>query len=480
MTITLKPGSEYDTRNGSSNFVLYGAVQNTGATGAVFPEVEVALYCVRNNWLGSFSTYIKGGSNVDITTSTTNALLQNETGYFKITTTVSASVAHHWTLSYDWNEYSHTTCQAPLVLVGTPAKTNSGGNMRISGVVRNPGTTHTASFAEVYMAMFNSSNQLIGLESTYVDGDTWEYLPDSTTNTALYPGQSKPFSDTTSTTYADVSTVEYSIEWNEDAYSSSHYYMHGSTNGGNFYTGDFDGDGDTDIAIWRPSNGRWCIQGQASQAWGVSTDIPVPGDYDGDGDTDIAILRPSNGRWCIKGQASQVYGVATDIPVPGDYDGDGDTDIAIWRPSNGRWCVKGQPSQAWGVSTDIPVPADYDGDGTTDIAVYRPSTGRWAIKGGGPSQLWGVISDHPVPADYDGDGDADIAIWRPSIGRWAIKGGGASQLWGVFTDIPVPGDFDGDGDADIAIFRKGLWAIKGQASQRWGTSTDMPLVPHRK
>ncbi|MCP4213638.1 MAG: hypothetical protein GY765_03230, partial [bacterium] len=168
VTITLKAGSEYNT-DSSGDFVLYGAVLNSGTTGAVFAEVEVTLFDSGNGSLGTDSTFIQGGTNRNLSTSTQNVLLQGETGYFKISTSVSAASVDHWTLSYDWEEYSHTACLAPLAIVGTPVQSNSSGDMRITGVVRNAGSTHTGYFAEVYMAMFNSSNQLIGLESTFVD-----------------------------------------------------------------------------------------------------------------------------------------------------------------------------------------------------------------------------------------------------------------------------------------------------------------------
>jgi hypothetical protein len=56
--------------------------------------------------------------------------------------------------------------------------------------------------------------------------------------------------------------------------------------------------------------------------WGVAGDIPVPGDYDGDGRSDIAIWRSSNGFWFIVRSASgtgavQGWGLAGDRSVPG-------------------------------------------------------------------------------------------------------------------------------------------------------------------
>lgn len=268
---------------------------------------------------------------------------------------------------------------------------------------------------------------------------------------------------------------------------------------------DFDGDGRTDLSVFRPSDLLWYIipsatGGSRVQGWGFSTDVLVPGDYDGDGKTDLAVWRPSEGIWYIINSSTgagrvQGWGVSTDIPVPGDYDGDGKTDLAIWRPSEATWYIIKSSTgsgrvQPWGLPGDKPVPGDYDGDGKTDLAVWRPSEGTWYIinssTGSGRVQGWGLPGDKLVPGDYDGDGKTDLAVWRPSDRFWYIinssTGAGRAQEWGLSNDKPVPGDYDGDGKTDLAVWRPsdGTWYIinsstGGGRAQGWGLNGDTPV-----
>ena len=84
------------------------------------------------------------------------------------------------------------------------------------------------------------------------------------------------------------------------------------------------------------------------------------GDYDGDGISDIAIFRPETGLWAVRGLGRTYFGVAGDLPAPGDYDGNGRTDVSIFRPSIGLWAIKESTRLYFGGGDDIPVPGDYD------------------------------------------------------------------------------------------------------------------------
>ena len=230
--------------------------------------------------------------------------------------------------------------------------------------------------------------------------------------------------------------------------------------------GDYDGDREADIAVWRPENGNWHIrcsgEGQLlTFHWGRTTihptgglaDVPVTGDYDGDGLNDIAVWRPDSGEWLIlmtsKGYNPEVkrWGMLGDVPVQADYDGDGSTDIAVFRPMENRWYILESKTGNWQVRTfgragdDLLVPADYTGDGKADLAVY--DRGNWTVLNSETQEVepfeFGFADAIPVPADYDGDGVTDFAVYEK--GKWFVYESDSSRFktysFGRTNDVPV-------------------------------------------
>jgi len=58
--------------------------------------------------------------------------------------------------------------------------------------------------------------------------------------------------------------------------------------------------------------------------WGVTGDLPVAGDYDGDGKSDSAVFRPSTGVWWIFQSSTATplgvqWGASGDVPIPSAY-----------------------------------------------------------------------------------------------------------------------------------------------------------------
>lgn len=281
-------------------------------------------------------------------------------------------------------------------------------------------------------------------------------------------------------------------------------YVCGSTAPTTRSRADFDGDGKTDLSVFRPSEGNWYLNrstaGFQVLKWGISTDTLTPGDFDGDGKTDTAVFRPNadpaqpdfyilnSAAFTVTGAS---WGVVGDIPVTADYDSDSKTDIAVFRPSTNTWYILksggGTTVTVFGQAGDVPVPGNFGGTPDADLMVYRNGFWIGQLSGGGSVNTpLGQAGDVIVPADYSNDNIDDIAVFRPSTGQWFVinsQGGGVNTTsFGTAGDVPVPGDYDGDGRDDFAVYRSGQWWVNrstaGLLVQSFGLGTDT-AIPRR-
>lgn len=200
----------------------------------------------------------------------------------------------------------------------------------------------------------------------------------------------------------------------------------------------------------------------SSWSWGIRGDIPLTSDIDGDGLSDITVFRPADGTWwslrTALGVLSMSWGLPGDMPVLEDFDGDSWEDVGIYRPSIGFWAILKSTRGAspklediiwkqWGLPGDHPMPGDYDGDQIADLVVFRPAWGLWLIcssKSGfdcsqGTAMQFGLPGDYPIKGDFDGDGTLDFAVWRPNTGVWFYRRSSDGQI--EMQQFGLPGDW---------------------------------------
>ena len=260
--------------------------------------------------------------------------------------------------------------------------------------------------------------------------------------------------------------------------------------------GDFNGDGFEDIGGFYDYGGGltrlWVWYGTASgfqppvvkwesvaNGWNMAQSRFVTGDFDGDGKSDIA------GFYDYGGGLARLWvwrGTAGGFTAP----------VVAWD---------GGPN-SWNTAQSRFVTGDFDGDGRVDIGGfydYGASTTRlWVWRGtasgftlptvvwdGGPNN-WNLAQSRFVTGDFNGDDKVDIGgfydygggvtrlwVWRgaasgvaPAVLTWDSGANG----WNLAQSRFVAGDFDGDGKVDVGGFydygasTAKLWLWRGTAS----------------
>jgi subtilisin-like proprotein convertase family protein len=264
------------------------------------------------------------------------------------------------------------------------------------------------------------------------------------------------------------------------------------------HTGDFNGDGKTDIAARNAQTGQWMVGISTGSTYSFSvwdtwspavTWVDVQfGNFDGGGKTSIAGRVLQSGEWWVAQSLGSSFHsthwttwspAVTWVDVhSADFNGDGKTDIVGRVAQSGEWWV-GQstgtsfadskwstwsPAVKW---VDVNV-GDFNGDGKADITGRVLQSGEWwtGISSGtsfntakwttwSPNVSWVDVR----VGDFNGDGKTDIVGRVAQSGEWwvGISSGTSftDSKWAQWSPAVnwvnvIVGDFNGDGKTDIA------------------------------
>ncbi|WP_412758400.1 GH-E family nuclease [Leptospira cinconiae] len=272
------------------------------------------------------------------------------------------------------------------------------------------------------------------------------------------------------------------------------------------------------------------------------------GDFNGDGLSDIVFFNPENGNWKaaegrkeggynfkLYGNRYKGYKGEEKIRffkgnVSGDFNGDGRADLAFYLPETRDFIVAEHDGRIFqfknygrmlNSAPDIFrmewFSGDYDGNGLSDSVLFDEPTGQWTLmlnKGGrfeflkfakkfqnvyrgdySPNSNWDSVSTTDTSeegkgkynvnflvGDYNGDGRTDISLYDARSGKWYVGENHRNEdktdpllfkmQWRLYKTFSAPeqalfgndrfsGDFNGDGFSDFLLLdrSKGDWII---------------------
>ncbi|HEY3836791.1 MAG TPA: Ig-like domain-containing protein, partial [Bryobacteraceae bacterium] len=203
----------------------------------------------------------------------------------------------------------------------------------------------------------------------------------------------------------------------------------------------------------------------------LAGDLPVVGDWTGDGQAKVGIYRPSSGTWWLDANNDGVFdsgdytyqygGLAGDLPVVGDWNGVAGVSthkdcIGIYRTQGSFWLLD---LNCNGTFDNTPADAFFPFGG---LAGDVPVVGRWS---GGLTQV-GVVRKYApggVPV-------GNPFFWVPDAGAANAGNTPASHpaditrcfaFGGLTGDVFVTGDWNNTGTSLAGVYRNGFWVLDG-------------------
>lgn len=339
-----------------------------------------------------------------------------------------------------------------------------------------------------------------------------------------------------------------------------------------YFEGDFNGDGLSDMVFFNPETGNWkAAEGKRGGGFtykiygnrfrGYDSDERIhffgsnlSGDFNGDGRADIAMYLPETREFWVAEHTGRVfqfrnYGRLFALEIdptrailfPGDYDGNGLSDALFFNEPTGDWLLalnKGGrfeyriiakqfqnlfradyspdatlnsrstgDSQAAARGLVRFTNGDYNGDGRSDVAFYDQRDGHWWVGENHPDSQtvfrlhWKIYKKFTAPeqalfaheqfsGDFNGDGFSDFLLFDREEGRWILGAVGDETIqFRVWSTAPqfkaitrwLQGDFNGDGRTDIGFYSatdNKFWIGEARANGfRYRIYSDMSFGP---